>query len=120
MKNIVLFLAIILLFDSCYSYKKLEFGSNDYLIGEKYEIKVGNRKSEKVTIKEVTDSTIVVIQRKNEIILQKSMITEAKLMKISPGKTILVSVATLGLVIVVAGIISFTGGNGPGLTFGVN
>lgn len=120
MKNIVLFLVLILLFDSCYSYKRLDAGNNDYLIGEKYEVKVGNRKPEKVTIKEVTDTTIIVMQRKSEITLQKSMITEAKLMKISPGKTILVSVLTLGAIVVIATIVDFTKGDGPGLTFGLN
>ncbi len=68
----------------------------------------------------MANSTIDVIQHKNEITLQKSMITEAKLMKISLGKTISVSVLTLGLVIAVVGIVTFTNGDGPGLTFAVD
>jgi len=94
--RIIIPIIVLVLFPSCYSYKNMADTQDAYIIGEKYEIRIGDRALEKVTIKSVTDSTITVLQRRNEIIIQRAMITESKQRTFSTGKTIIgVSVGIL-------------------------
>ncbi|NAY92886.1 hypothetical protein GTQ34_13265 [Muricauda sp. JGD-17] len=117
MKKLSMLTALLILFNSCYSYKSLEFPEMDFVVGEKYEIRVGDREMEKVLVNQVTDSTIIVLQNKTEITIKKSMVTESKLRKFSMGKTI--AACTLGvlLTIVTIGTISWSSGSGNGATF---
>ena len=111
MKNISLCLVVLILFNSCYSYKQVGSVNPDYLIGKKYEIRIGDRQMEKVIIKEVTDSTLVVIQNKNEITVQKSMITESRMRKYSVPKTILASAVGVLLTLATLGALSWSRGS---------
>ncbi|RDY60654.1 hypothetical protein [Flagellimonas nanhaiensis] len=114
MKNFSTLTALLVLFSSCYSYKNLKPLGNDFVQGEKYEIRIGNREMQRVLIKQVTDSTIVVEQNKTEITIQKSMITESRIRKFATGKTIVAS--TLGVLLIIAtfGVISLSSGGGDG------
>nr|WP_299166904.1 hypothetical protein [uncultured Allomuricauda sp.] len=111
MKRIALLMAFLILFNSCYSYKKLNLGVDDYDVGQNYEVRLGERKMEKVKVVEVTDSTIVVLQNKNRVVIQKSMITESRLRMLSPGKTIIGSVVGVLATLSIFGILFLSGGS---------
>lgn len=97
-------LALVFLLESCYTYKNLDVGGIDYKVGKKYEIKVGDHLYEKVILKEITDSTLVVAQKKNEIVLQRSLITEVKPLKITAGSIVMVGILTVGMYVGIGAI----------------
>lgn len=102
--RMILVLVSLLLFTGCYTYKNRAGNQGAYIVGEKYEIRIGSRKLEKVTITSVTDSTITVLQGRNEITIQKALITESKQRTFSTGKTIIgISVGIL-LTIITLGV----------------
>ena len=103
--------AMILLFNSCYSYKSLESPSTDFIAGEKYEIRIGDREMQRVLVKEVSDEAIVVEHNKAEMTVQKSMITESKQQTFSTGKTVLASAVGLAALISVVTVISLSSGD---------
>ncbi len=105
-KKTALLMAFLLLFNSCYNYKRLDFEVDDFKINQNYEIRVGQRKMEKVKVVQVTDSTIVVMKNKNRVAIQKSMITESRLRKLSTGKTIIGSVVGVLVSFLIIGAIA--------------
>jgi hypothetical protein len=114
MRITALLMTFLMLFNSCYSYKNLNLGIDDFEVDQTYEVRLGERKMEKVKVVEVTDSTIVVLQNKNRMVIQKSMLTESRHRKLSPGKTIIGSVIGVLATISIIGIISFGGGSNSG------
>jgi uncharacterized ubiquitin-like protein YukD len=111
MVKIACVLSILMLFNSCYTYQQLNTADFDYMVGKRYEIRMGDREMEKVLIKAVTDSTLVVVQDKTEMTIQKSMITESRMRKYSVGKTIVASALGALVVIATIGIISWSSGS---------
>jgi len=89
----LVFISTLLLLSGCYTYKPLYADENDFVVGQKYEIRIGDRPMERVVIYAVTDSTLVVHKGRTELVVQRDMITESKFRKLSPGKT------TLGVVV---------------------
>lgn len=87
---------MLVLFPSCYSYKNMADTQDSYSVREKYEIQIGAGNLEKVTVTSVTDSIVTVLQRGNEITIQRALITESKQCTFSTGKTIIgISVGVL-------------------------
>ena len=116
MKNSIVLSALLILFQSCYTYKALEPTTGDFVVGQKYEIRIADREMHKVLVNQVTDSTIVVKQNKSEITIQKSLITESRLREFSTGKTIVAGTLGVLLTILTIGAISWSsGGYGAGL-----
>ncbi len=109
MKNFILFLAIGILFQSCYSYKTIENNPSKLEVGKNYKIKE-NRKSIALKVLSKTDSTIVYKSffKKHEI--SNDAITSVKKRKFSVVKTILavpLILATTALIIVLSGGLKF-------------
>ena len=111
MKKSSVMTALILLFNSCYSYQNLESSSTDFTVGEKYEVRIGDRGMLRVLVTQVSDSTIVVEHNKAEMTIQKSMITESKQQTFSTGKTVLASAVGLAALISVVTVISLSSGD---------
>ena len=88
MKKIIFFLAIGILFQSCFSYKAVENNSSQYEIGKTYKLKQG-KKSEKVKIISKTDSTIVVNHKFEEKEISFQAISKVEKRKFSIVKTVL-------------------------------
>lgn len=111
MVKIACVLSILMLFNSCYTYQQLNIANPNYIVGKRYEIRMGDRQMEKVVVKAVTDSTLVVVQDKTEITIQKSLITESRMQKYSVGKTIVASALGAFLIIATIGMISWSSGS---------
>ncbi|RYC52589.1 hypothetical protein [Flagellimonas olearia] len=111
MVKIAYVLSILILLNSCYTYQQLNTENPDYVVGKRYEIRMGDRKMEKVLIVAVTDSTLVVVQDNTEMTIQKSMITESRIRKYSVGRTIVASALGALVVIATIGIISWNSGS---------
>lgn len=112
MKKIILFLAIVILFQSCYSYKAVENNSSQYEIGKTYKLKQG-KKSEKVKIISKTDSTIVVNHKFEDKQVSLNSISKVEKRKFSIVKTVLFPPLTLALLIgiLASGVKVSLGGN---------
>lgn len=89
MEKKLIFISILLFLSGCYTYKPLPTYENDFVVGQKYEIRIGNRPMERVFVNSVTDSTLVVRKGRTELVVQRDMVTESKFRKFSPGKTVL-------------------------------
>lgn len=91
MKKIILFLAIVILFQSCYSYKTIENNPSKLEIGKHYKIKQ-NRKATVLKVRSKTDSTIVYKSFFKEREISNDAITSVKKRKFSVVKTIATSI----------------------------
>ena len=92
MKKIILFLAIGILFQSCYSYKAVENNSSQYEIGKKYRVKQGN-KDYIIRITSKTDSTLVVWSKFETKTLATDKIQKVEKRKFSIVKTVLLPIS---------------------------
>lgn len=99
MKKYISFLVILILFQSCYSYKTVENNSTQYEVGKIYRVKQ-NGKSSKVKITSKTDSTLVVGSKFENKTLSIDEISKAERRKFSIVKTILLPVITVGILAV--------------------
>lgn len=102
MKKIILFLAIGILFQSCYSYKAIENNPSELIIGKHYKVKQ-DKKSIKLKITSKTDSTIVFRSNSKEQVISNDEITNIKKRKFSVVKT---AFSSIGLLIVIGTIAS--------------
>ncbi len=103
----LLFISILFLLSGCYTYKPLQESNNDFVVGQKYEIRIGNRSMERVLVNAVTDSTLVVSKGRTEQVVQKDMITEVKYRKVSTGNTVFGVVVGGLLAITLIGVLSW-------------
>ena len=95
MKKFILFLAIGVLFQSCYSYKAIENNPSALEIGKHYKIKQ-DKKSIALKVLSKTDSTIVYKSFFKEREISNDEITSVKRRKFSVVKTaIYIPVATI-------------------------
>lgn len=97
MKKRIFFLAgISLLFQSCYTYKRMD--SSDFEIGKNYKVTL-NDKQLKIKLNQINDSTLIVTHKKEEIVISKNKIQELKKRKFSVIKTLsLPVIVILGIV----------------------
>lgn len=91
MKKVIVFFVFVILFQSCYSYKKVENNLTQYEVGKYYKIKQG-KKSDKVKIISKTDSTLVVNHKLKEKEISINSISNAEKRKFSIVKTVLLPV----------------------------
>lgn len=96
MKKYISFLVILILFQSCFSYKSVENNSSQYEIGKTYKLKQG-KKSEKVKIISKTDSTIVVNHKFEEKEISLQAISKVEKRKFSIVKTVLMPIIIVGI-----------------------
>lgn len=113
MKVAALSLIVLVLFNSCYTYKPLNPVEDEFIVGEKYEIRIGDQKKQRVHIKEVNDSTLLVIQNKTVLVVQRAMIAESRKMDFSMGKTILASTVGVLLTLITLGALMWNDSNQP-------
>lgn len=92
MKKIILFLAIVILFQSCYSYKAVENNSSQYEIGKSYRVKQGN-KDDIIRITSKTDTTLVVWSKFETKTIKIDEISKVERKKFSIVKTVLLPVS---------------------------
>ena len=104
MKKLFLLLAIIFLFESCYSYR-IDTKPTEMIVGKKYKIKRDNKTS-KVLIKSINDSAVVVMKNWEEHQISLKEITQAKKRKFSIVKTVAlpISIATIATLAVAASL----------------
>lgn len=109
MRKLLLLLALTFLAQSCFSYKDYNTSPGNMVAGRKYKIQ-RNNKYEKVVVKSVNDSTVIVSKGSKEKTIALSEITKVKTRKFSTVKTIVLVPATAALI---AGIfiISYNGPN---------
>ncbi|MFD2101679.1 hypothetical protein [Flagellimonas iocasae] len=93
MKIAAFCLVILVLFNSCYTYQQINPVKDEFIVSEKYEIRIGNREKQRVYVKEVKETTLLVTHGKTDMVVQKAMITESRKMKPSTEKTVLAVVA---------------------------
>ncbi|MBO0321684.1 hypothetical protein J0X14_05210 [Muricauda sp. CAU 1633] len=105
--KIPLFISILLLQIGCNAYKPTQGNSNNFVVGQKYEIRIGDRPMERVIVNDVTDSTLVVRKGRTEVIVQRDMITEIKHRKVSTGNTVFGVVVGGLLALVLVGTLSW-------------
>lgn len=110
MKIAAFCLIILVLFNSCYTYKPLNPIEDEFIVDQKYEIRIGGREKRRVIIKEVRDTTLLVVHGKTELVVQKAMITESRKMDFSTGKTILASVVGAAALLGTMALIAFKDG----------
>lgn len=102
MKNLIVYLfAVLLMLQSCYSYKTIDLKQTMLKEGEIYKIKQEN-KFVKAILKAKTDSTLTFLIKKNEIQTYTNIIKEIKVKKFSVLKTIGFVVGTIGTVTLVS------------------
>ena len=99
--------SILLFLSGCYTYKSLPSRENDFVVGEKYEIRIGDRPIQRVFVNSVTDSTLLVRKGRAELVVQKDMITEVKYRKVSTGNTVFGVVVGGLLALVLVGTLSW-------------
>ena len=102
--KIILLLSISIMLQSCYSYKTINLNSENLVVGKIYKIQQ-NRKLEKVKLKSITDSSIVVKKGNIESKIAISDIRKIKKRKFSATKTVLL-VTTLTVASVVGAFIA--------------
>ncbi len=101
MKTNTVLLAILILFQSCYSYKKVEINNLKIKTAKRYAIKtkVVNGRKRHLKILEITDTHIIIQKRKRRISIPKSNILKVEEMKFSFWRTgtftILIAIPTL-------------------------
>lgn len=100
MKKYISFLVILILFQSCYSYKIVENNSTQYEVGKIYRVKQ-NGKSSTVKITTKTDSTLVVWSKFENKTLTVNEISKAERRKFSIVKTVILPVVIVGVVAVI-------------------
>lgn len=105
--KIIFFISILFLFSGCNTYKPIQGGTNDFVVGQKYEIRIGNQPMERVMVNAVTDSTLLVRKGRTEVIVQRDMITEVKYRKVSTGNTVFGVVVGGLLAITLIGVLSW-------------
>lgn len=88
---IALLYLISFLYSSCYSYRKIDTDYNDIEPNQKYEITTKKFNKERMVITTVTDSAIVALKGRSEIITPLLELKRVKRRKYSNGKTILLS-----------------------------
>lgn len=86
-KPILYVLAIILLLQSCHTYKKIDLNTDQLIVGHKYKIKV-EKESIKGRYKNSNDSVTTFRVDFKDKIIAKSEIKEIKKREFSIGKTI--------------------------------
>lgn len=86
MKKICLLLGVILLFQSCVSYKKVEANPKTMVIGEQYKITRNDKTSKAIYITNA-DSAIVVMRNGVQEQIPVKNITEVRQRKFSLAKT---------------------------------
>lgn len=100
MKAKLMLLVVVLLLQSCFTYKKLELNQEELITGDRYKLKhVEYGKFKKGRVLSVKDSIITYITSNGKIIeLRRDGIQEIKKGKFSLGKTIVLSTtATVGV-----------------------
>lgn len=102
MKKILLLLAITLLLQSCFSYKRIEPANrNEMVIGQKYKI-VQNHKTRKVILNSISENSITVTEYGKEREIPISEIKSMKERNFSIIKTALLFPATVAVVAIAA------------------
>ncbi|MGL2965528.1 hypothetical protein [Flavobacterium sp. XGLA_31] len=110
MKKLFLLLAIAFLFQSCFSYKKMENDPLKMEPGKKYKIE-RNNKNYKVTFDSLTDKSILITRKnrtKEEIPINE--ITSIRKRKFSIGKTVALPV-TIAATVTGIFILTYDGPN---------
>lgn len=99
MKKICLLIAVTLLLQSCYSYKRVEVNPKTMAIGQVYKIQ-RNHKISKVIYTSAADSAIVVLNNKVAERIPLKDITQARERKFSLVKTLVwVPVTIIGITV---------------------
>lgn len=99
MKKSILLIAILFLFQSCYTYKNFDSSSDRMIVGKTYKIQRNNKKKfEKITVKSFSDSSIVVMERFEEKKIPLSEITKVRSRKFSIIKTVGYPVAVVAVI----------------------
>ena len=99
MRKISLLLGIVLLLQSCYSYKKVDINPKTMALGQLYKIE-RNHKTTKVIYARNADSAIVVLKNGVEEHIPLKEITKAREGKFSLAKTLLwVPISIIGLTV---------------------
>lgn len=98
MKKIFLGIALIILCQSCYSYKQVEANPTTMVIGQKYKIERNDKTSKVVYIKAVDSAVVVSKNGKEEQIALKD-ITKVRERKFSLVKTIALVPLTAGAIV---------------------
>jgi len=94
MKILTFLLAISILFQSCYSYKKVPFNQLKIDASKKYAIKTKkvNGRTFRLNIIKVTDSSVIATKHKKTYIFPKNTILKIEEMKFSFLRTAILSV----------------------------
>ena len=87
MKNRSVLLGMMILLQSCYSYKNVNFPQKDLIAGKKYKIRVEDLTT-KAVFQTSNDSTTTFTINKKEVKFATNKIKSAKVRKFSLGKTL--------------------------------
>jgi hypothetical protein len=98
MRKIFLGIALLILLQSCYSYKQVEANPTTMVIGQKYKIEQNNKTSKVIYIKAVDSAVVVSKNGKEEQIALKD-ITKVRERKFSLIKTIALVPLTAGAIV---------------------
>jgi hypothetical protein len=104
MKRVAFLLSIIILFQSCYSYKKVDFNNYDFKKSEKVKIDLNNSKKIKGKVIDRNDSEIQLKSRRKTIKVPFSSIKKIRIRKFSILKT---AGTVLGLTVIIYTIFTF-------------
>lgn len=92
-------LSILILFQSCYSYKKVDLQNLKIDTSKKYVIKTSKGQLDKGKIVKITNNTITLQKGKNLVVIPKNYIKEIKVQKHSNSNTENI-LGAIGLVVV--------------------
>jgi hypothetical protein len=108
MKNSIIFFIIIsLLFQSCYTYKAIDWKETPLIIGKNYKIRQ-DTKFTRAKLKTANDSTVTFMINNHEVNVPIAKIKEIQAKKFSPLKT--AGVVSIGLAgVIVIGAIEMSG-----------
>lgn len=110
-------LGLLLILNSCYSYKALDHTEKSVSPGKKYLVSIAGREPFKATLLEVSDSTYLLEYHKKEVVVAIAMVTKIKERKFAPVTTVVVALAGGFLLLGIIAAVSFSAGKGPGLSF---
>lgn len=104
MKKLAYLLSIIILFQSCFSYKKVDFNNYDFKKSEKVKIDLSNSKKIKGKVIDRNDFEIQLKSKNNTLKIPFSSIKKIRIRKFSILKT---AGTVLGLTVIVYAIFNF-------------
>ena len=92
-----IFLTILILFQSCYSYKKVDIQNIKIDASKKYTIETKNGDKFKGKLVKITNENLIIKKRKHLFFISKTTIIKIKKKKFSYWKTSLLLIMTIGL-----------------------